>query len=177
MTMQHVGMSSQVTRAAARGQQASCGAHHSWSDHEHSPDAPASNALMAVCWKGSILKGNSRAGGPACAAGGLSEPSTSGGHATSCVHDFPSHSTRFPPTGRAATLMGSMCRQCVSMVPSVCVPWRHGGHVWQGRHLSSASLGALADDEPGSSLKLRPLPTASGAFLLAAVSRSMLVWP
>jgi hypothetical protein len=65
---------------------------------------PASKAFIAVCWKGSILNGYSLAGGPEKAGGGRWDPSIPSGQATSCVQDFPSHSTKFEPTGRAATL-------------------------------------------------------------------------
>lgn len=65
--------------------------------------APASKALIAVCWKGSTLKGYSLAGGPGLALGGSLLPCTPGGQHTSCVHDLPSTSIKLLPTGMAAT--------------------------------------------------------------------------
>lgn len=53
---------------------------------------PASSAFTAVCWKGSSLKGYSRAGGPWCGGGGSVDPSwPAGGWA--CV---PTHWTLEP---------------------------------------------------------------------------------
>lgn len=75
--------------------------------------SPASSALIAVCWKGSSLKGYSLAGATV-ETGGRVEPSMPGGQATSWVQDLPSHSTRLAPWGRTATLSSARRRDLVA---------------------------------------------------------------
>ena len=81
--------------------------------HAHCRPAPASSALIAVCWKGSSLNGYSLAGATV-QTGGRVDPSMPGGQATSCVQDLPSHSTRLAPCGRTATLSSARRRDLVA---------------------------------------------------------------
>ena len=61
-----------------------CGWQHAWLPMcICETDMPASRQLMEVRWKGSSMKGNSLAGGPALAGGGSGlPPGTPSGHAT-----------------------------------------------------------------------------------------------